>query len=44
MLRLALTALVATWVVSLVRYARTWREPAPPLVPVVRLRRARSAA
>jgi hypothetical protein len=43
MLRVVLTALVAAWVVSLVRLVRTWREPAP-LAPVVRLRRARSAA
>jgi hypothetical protein len=42
MLRLALTALVATWVVSLVRLALTWREPAPRPLPA--LRRVRSAA
>jgi len=42
MLRLALTALVAAWVVSLVRLVRTWREPAPRAVPA--LGRVRSAA
>jgi hypothetical protein len=42
MLRLALAALVATWLVSLLRLARTWREPAPRPVPA--LRRVRPAA
>ena len=44
MLRLALMTLVATWGVFLVRWALTWREPAPRLAPVLQLRRARSAA
>jgi hypothetical protein len=35
-------ALVATWLVSLVRLVRTWREPAPRAVPA--FRRVRSAA